>query len=155
MSVASRIRKYMSARGVSWDPVPHDPSATTVDAAHAALLSESRVAKAVVLEDEAGYVLAVIGANHSLDVSALSDALGRRLQLAAEPELDALFDDCEPGAVPAIGPAYGIPTVWDDSLGERRDVYFEGGDHRTLVHLSGSDFGKLMRNAWPLRYYLH
>jgi len=34
-------------------------------------------------------------------------------------------------------------------------VYFEGGDHRTLVHLSGPDFGKLMHNAWPLRYYLH
>jgi len=155
MSVANRVRRYMSAQGVTWDPVPHTPSATAIDAAHSALLAESRVAKAVVLEDDVGYVLAVIGANRSLDIEALGAALGRRLRLAAEPELEAIFDDCEPGAVPAIGPAYGIPTVWDDSLGERRDVYFEGGDHRTLVHLSGADFGRLMRNAWPLRYYLH
>lgn len=155
MSIAYRVQEFLSNQGVAWDPVEHPETGSSTEAAHAALLAESRIAKAVVLEDDSGYVLAVIGANHVLDVEALGVALGRKLRLAPEPVLGELFADCEPGAVPPLGAAYGIPTVWDDSLGDRRDVYFEAGDHRTLIHMSGGDFRKLMRAAWPLRYYLH
>jgi Ala-tRNA(Pro) deacylase len=149
------VKQYISAQDVDWDPVLHGESANSAETARAALLPEGRIAKAVLLEDDDGYVLAVIGANHTLDVEALGGALRRELRLASEYELEELFRDCEPGAVPPLGAAYGIPTVWDDSLGDRRDVYFEAGDHRTLVHMSGADFRKLMHAAWPLRYYLH
>lgn len=155
MSIAYRVREFLSAQGVAWEPVAHAETASSAQTARAALLPESRVAKAVLLEDDAGCVLAVIGANHTLDIEALGVALGRDLRLADEPSVADVFGDCEPGAVPPIGAAYGIPTVWDDSLGDRRDVFFEGGDHRTLVHMTGEDFRKLMRAAWPLRYYLH
>jgi Ala-tRNA(Pro) deacylase len=64
-----------------------------------------------------------------------------------------LFADCDRGAVPPVGEAYGIPTVWDDSLGDLPDVYFEGGDHRTLIHMSGPDFAELMRGARPMRHF--
>jgi Ala-tRNA(Pro) deacylase len=155
MTIASRVKEYIAAQDVAWDAVPHPASATCAEAARAALLPEGRIAKAVLLEDDSGYLLAVIGANHNLDVEALGGALRRDLRIANEYELEELFRDCEPGAVPPLGAAYGIPTVWDDSLGDRRDVYFEGGDHRTLVHTTGDDFRKLMHAAWPLRYYLH
>jgi len=155
MTIATRVKRYIDDQDVAWDAVQHPETASSTQSARAALLPEARIAKAVLLEDDDGYVLAVIGANHTLDVEALGGVLQRELRLAAEYELEALFGDCEPGAVPPLGAAYGIRTVWDDSLGDRRDVYFEGGDHRTLVHTSGADFRKLMRQAWPLRYYLH
>jgi len=155
MAIAYRLKQYINAQDVAWDAVTHPQSATASESARAALLPESRIAKAVLLEDDSAYLLAVIGANHTLDVEALSGALRRELRLAGELELEELFRDCEPGAVPPLGAAYGVPTVWDDSLGDRRDVYFEAGDHRTLVHTSGADFRKLMHGAWPLRYYLH
>jgi len=155
MTIAYRVKQYINSQDIAWDAVAHGETATSSETARAALLPEGRIAKAVLLEDDGGYLLAVIGANHSLDVDALGSALQRELRLAPEYELEELFGDCEPGAVPPLGAAYGIPTVWDDSLGDRRDVYFEAGDHRTLVHTSGSDFKKLMRAAWPLRYYLH
>ena len=34
--------------------------------------------------------------------------------------------DCEPGAVPPLGAAYGLDVVVDDSLTDHSDVYFEG-----------------------------
>ena len=155
MTIAHRVKQYIDNQDVAWDAVTHPESEGSAATARAALLPEGRIAKAVLLEDDAGYLLAVIGANHTLDVEALGGVLRRELRLAGEYELEELFRDCEPGAVPPLGQAYGIPTVWDDSLGDRRDVYFEGGDHCTLVHTSGEDFRKLMQGARPLRYYLH
>lgn len=155
MSIAYRLREYLEQQDLPWHAISHRQTSTASETAHAALIPESRVAKSVVLEDDSGYVLAVIGSNHTLDVDSLSVALGRNLRLASEQKLAALFHDCLPGAVPPVGSAYGVPTVWDDSLGDRRDIYFEAGDHRTLVHMTGEDFRKLMRDARPLRYYVH
>jgi Ala-tRNA(Pro) deacylase len=42
--------------------------------------------------------------------------------------------------VPPVAGAYGLPAVMDESLEGFKDIYFEGGDHRTLVHLSGQNF---------------
>jgi Ala-tRNA(Pro) deacylase len=50
------------------------------------------------------------------------------------------------GRLTAAGLAYGIDTILDES-GGCPDIYFEAGDHRALVHVSGSGFLKLMANA--------
>ena len=59
----------------------------------------------------------------------------------------ALFPDCENGAVPAVGAAYGLSSIIDDSLDDVDDIYFEGGDHKTLVHISGSQFCELTKKS--------
>ena len=58
-------------------------------------------------------------------------------------------------AVPPIGGAYGIRVIWDDSLSGQPEIYFEGGDHRTLVHISGGDFSRLMSEAGHDRFSAH
>ena len=58
--------------------------------------------------------------------------------------MSALFYDCDLGAVPALGKAYEVETVVDDTLLRQPEIYFEGGDHEALVHLSGRDFRALM-----------
>ncbi|HEX5007340.1 MAG TPA: YbaK/EbsC family protein, partial [Hyphomonadaceae bacterium] len=73
--------------------------------------------------------------------------LGRDVQLADELEFQPLFADCTLGAVPPIGDAFGLETVLDDSLLTDDDVYFEGGDHRTLIHVAASDWRRLMKDA--------
>jgi Ala-tRNA(Pro) deacylase len=155
MSIAYRVQDYIAEHDVPWEPVRHQQSGSSRQAAKLAQVRPDRLAKAVLLEDRDGYVLAVIGADHRLDVSELSSALQRELWLASEPEVSKLFSDCAPGAVPPVGPAYGIPTVWDASLADKPDVYFEGGDHRTLVHMSGVDFSDLMRPARSLPWRYH
>jgi Ala-tRNA(Pro) deacylase len=99
------------------------------------------------LGDDNGYLMAVIPASHRLDLSAVRHELNRDLGLATEREIMELFKDCEPGAVPPLGCAYGIEMVLDQSLGDTPDAYFEGGDHESLVHVSGRDFLKLMAGA--------
>lgn len=147
MSIANRLQKYIADRQLPWDCVSHQPSGSCMEAAHRAHVPPDRVAKAVVLEGRAGYLMAVIPANHHLDVEDLGEALSDDFALVSEARLGGLFADCRPGAVPPVGAAYGIRTIWDEGLGRRADVYFEAGDHETLVHMRGAEFGALMREA--------
>ena len=61
--------------------------------------------------------------------------------------MERLFPDCEIGAVPPVGAAYGLTTLLDASLEDRDEVFFEGGDHETLVRMEGSAFLDLLESA--------
>jgi Ala-tRNA(Pro) deacylase len=43
--------------------------------------------------------------------------------------------------------AWGVETVVDDDLDENAEVYIEGGDHETLIRMSGDQFSALMKGA--------
>jgi Ala-tRNA(Pro) deacylase len=42
--------------------------------------------------------------------------------------------------------------VCDDSLAGQPDIYLEGGDHCTLVHIRGEDFRRLAAAAQHARF---
>lgn len=156
MSIPYRVQDYIAEHEVLWDSVTHAPSSTCLEAARLAHVPADRLAKAVVLESHVGgYLMAVIPANRKLDLVRLRDALGDDVTLASESALERIFPDCEQGAVPPVGPAYGVPTVWDERLGAKRDVFFEAGDHHTLVHVNGAEFSELMRGAHALPPVAH
>jgi len=144
MAIAKTLITYLKEREIRYDLVPHSHTATAVASAHAANLPPHQVAKAVVLCDDAGYVLSVVPSSHSLEIAWVNQELGRSLQLATEKEFSNLFADCEPGAVPALGEAYGVQVIWDDELAYTSDIYIEAGDHEHLIWLDRHDFKKLM-----------
>ena len=147
MSIATSVDAYLARSGVDYDLVAHDRTSTSSQSAQAAHISGDKLAKCVMLQDDSGYVMAILPASHRLDMAALDEQLGRSLSLADEDELKGMFADCEPGAMPPLGRAYGVEAVVDDGLLKVEDVYFEAGDHLALVHVSGMDFLKLMGNA--------
>lgn len=155
MSIPYRVQDYIAEHDVPWDPVVHEASNCSMDAAHLAHVKPDAIAKAVVLKADRGYMLAVVPADRRVDLSAVEDEIGRPVSLARESAIAELLPGCERGAVPPVGEAFGMPTLWDPALADANDVYFEGGDHRTLVHMSGAAFGELMRTAHPLRSTRH
>jgi Ala-tRNA(Pro) deacylase len=144
MAIANTLIDYLKTNGITYDLVEHAHSATARGSARAANLPAHQVAKAVVLRDDAGYVLSVLPASHSLEIDWVNEELNRKLVKASEDEFAKLFVDCEPGAVPAFGEAYGIQVIWDDDLKYTADVYIEAGDHEHLIWLDRKDFKKLM-----------
>ncbi|HEY6922417.1 MAG TPA: YbaK/EbsC family protein [Steroidobacteraceae bacterium] len=154
MPIAASVRQYLAREGVEYDTVTHSRTADSSHSAQAAHVPGDRLAKCVMLGDDNGYLMAVIPASHRLDLTAVRQELNRDLGLATEQEIMDIFKDCEPGAVPPLGCAYGIDVVLDQSLGDMPDAYFEGGDHESLVHVSGRDFLKLMADA-PRRIVSH
>ncbi|CAN7461496.1 aminoacyl-tRNA deacylase [Mesorhizobium sp. LjNodule214] len=152
MTIANRLKHYIDGKGISYDTVAHHRTSTTRQSAIAAHVPGSIMAKSVVVHHELGYALAVVPSTHRIELGALQDVMDRRLGLASEDEVVLLFADCDIGAVPPIGAAYDVPVIVDESLRAADDVYFEGGDHRTLVHVSGKDFRDLTVDARQARF---
>jgi len=148
MGMAMKLSDYLRSHAVQYELVKHPHSASSLQSANTTQVSPRCVVKAVVLEDEDDhFLMAVLPASHKIDLQALRSDTGRMLHLASESEVGERFGDCELGAVPPIGPAYGIETVWDDSLANEPEVYFEAGDHETLVHVKTGDFVRLLEDA--------
>lgn len=152
MGMAGTLRDYLDRQAVGYELLRHSKTQTSSETAETAHVSGDRLAKPVVIEDADRYFVVVIPASQRVDFTALHRAFGRQVGLATEPEVDTLFRDCAPGAVPAVAQAYGLEVAVDDALLELDDVYFEAGDHCELVRVSGDAFRALMRSAPHGRY---
>jgi Ala-tRNA(Pro) deacylase len=147
MGMSRTLQHFLDAHGVRYKLVPHRRTASAIATAHAAHVPAGCLAKSVVLEDERGYLLAVLPANHRLALPRLHAMLRRELAVASEREAGSLFGDCEPGAIPPFGEPFGIEEVVDDSLRESPAVFFESGDHGALVRISNRTFRTLVRDC--------
>lgn len=147
MAIAIKLKDYLETEGVKYDLIEHPFSVTSMRTAFEAHVSGEDIAKAVLLHDGEGYILAVVPATHQVQLGKLRKKYKRYLSLAEEKDLHELFADCSMGAIPPVGKAYGVDVIFDDQLSERQDIYFEAGDHTDLIHVSGKDFRALMGNV--------
>lgn len=144
MEISDTLLNYLNARGIAFGKLRHRHTESSINSAHAAHIPEDQLAKSVILEDDQGYVMAVIPANAHVKIAELNRLLDRKMGLATEVELLPLFSDCELGAIPPVGQAYGIETIVDEGLDGCSNVYFESGNHTDLIHMKGKAFQELM-----------
>ena len=147
MAIALTLERYLDAHNVKYDVIAHDPTNSSMQTAKTCRISGDRLAKAVLLRDDVGYALAVLPASHQIRLAELKRQFGDDVDLATEREIEDLFQDCARGAIPAVGECYGLDLVVDDSIEEQPEVFFEGGDHATLVHMSHAQFAGLTATA--------
>lgn len=147
MPVAKTVVSYLQSRQIPYTIVPHRRTMSSRETAEVAHVSAERLAKAVVFWDRQGYLMAVLPGDRHVGVEMLSDKLGRHLELAEESRIAPVFKDCDPGAIPPIGPAYGMETIVDDSLVGQPEIYFEAGDHEDLVCVEGEQFLRMLNQA--------
>lgn len=152
MGIAKQLEWFLEQAGVEYEVLPHPHSSYSAQTARRTRIPLHLLAKPVLLEDEYGYVMAVVPAAREVDIERLGAQLHRRLELATEAEVGDLFRDCEPGAMPALGTPYQIPTVYDESLTGLPEVYFEAGDHDDVVHMSGEAFLELLAESLHGRF---
>jgi Ala-tRNA(Pro) deacylase len=146
MSIAPQLRQFLDDAKAEYDVVVHTPTQSALENARSCDIPAEQVAKAVLLDtadDE--HLLAVIPSDRRIELSELRSELGRKPRLADEAECGKVFKDCEVGALPPVG--YGVTTIVDDSLERQPDVYFEAGDHKSLVHMEGAEFSRVMKDA--------
>lgn len=148
MGMSITLREYLNREGLEYDVTTHDHTHNSRETLRASNVPGERLAKSVLLEDEAGYVLAVVPANHRVEIGRLGKTLDRHLGMATEDEVGEVFGDCEIGAIPPVGQAYGLEVVVDESVTrDNPDIYFEAGDHEALIHMDVDTFRKLMDKA--------
>lgn len=148
MGMSITLQQYLDDKGVEYETLKHKKTSTTLNTAEVAHISGRELAKAVVIKRKKGYLMAIVPASRRVDLDNLGGWLRQTVGLATEDEISELFPDCETGAIPALGAPFGIKMVIDEKLSGLDDIYIEGGDHKTLVHLSGEEFDRLT-DRWP------
>jgi len=155
MPIAPTLHKYLAAEKIEYDEIPHVYTRTSARAAQACHVPGDRVAKAIVLRRNGGYMLAVLPASHHLRMAELRERFGDDVDMASEGELAELFMDCAQGAIPAAGKCYGLDSIVEESIQNEPEVYMEAGDHETLLHLSRAQFARLTADAMHGRFSMH
>ena len=155
MTIASTVQRYLDQCGVDYEVVEHARTMSSSRTAEVSHVAGDRLAKAVVLKSDGGFTMAILPASCHLRLGEIRDYLDRPIGLATEKEVAQLFDDCELGAVPPIGKPYGMEMIVDDSLIDQSDIYFEAGDHMSLIHVNGTAFQRLTAEARHGRFSRH
>ena len=148
MAIALTLQEFLDWEEVHYTVIKHPFTLSSLSTAEAAHVPADHLAKTVVLVDDDGFVMVVVPADQLIDLPRLCKIYNRNFVLANEDEIEELFYDCEQGAIPALGEAYGFEMLVEDTLMRENDhIYIEGGDHRALIQLAGQDFQHLMSYA--------
>ncbi|MBC2659476.1 YbaK/EbsC family protein [Pseudomonas sp. MSSRFD41] len=146
MRMARTVQHSLEQAHCQFDLVTHPHSASSLETARVAGVPAERLAKSVILDDRHGrYLMAVLPASRHLDLSKLSGS--DQWRVTRESTLAYLFNDCERGAVPALGESYGLDVVIDPLLTRQKDIYLEAGNHHSLVHMSMAEYLRMVPNA--------
>lgn len=147
MGVATTLEKFLKDKHVPFTIVEHDYAEGSYNTARAAKIDDRSLVKAVLLRDEDfHYWLCALPTHNKILRHTLNQLFDRHLELVDEEELQKFFVDCAPGAVPALGSAYGLDVIWDEELLNQPELYIEAGDHLHLIKLPTDAFTRLMEN---------
>jgi Ala-tRNA(Pro) deacylase len=146
MRVARNVQLGLLEAHCEFDIVAHPHSVTSRETARVAGISSTRMAKSVLIDDRHGhYLLALLPASQHLDLRKVGGP--EQWRLTNESTIAALFNDCEPGAVPGLGEPYGLEMLLDPQLIQQPEIYLEAGDHTNLLHMRMEQFRKLVPHA--------
>lgn len=138
------IRDYLRSRLVRFEVLLHRPAPSAARMAETVHLPGRIVAKGVLVRAGGAYVLAVLPSTHRIDLDRLGTILGvAEPRIATEPEVMAIFNDCERGALPPFGRIYGLSTIVDSSLAGGSEIVFVGNSRHEGVRMRFRDYETL------------
>jgi Ala-tRNA(Pro) deacylase len=142
---------FLRKRRVWFERLLHTPASSATKLAGSVHFPGRRVGKAVLVKASGSHVLAVLPATSRIDLDRLSAALQidrREVALASAQEIEEIFRDCEPGAIPPFGRLYGVRTVVDSSLADSGVIVFPTNTRHLGLRMKFRDFEALEE---PLR----
>ncbi len=145
MSVPQSIADFLTREGVPYSTLTHPVAYTAQEETAAAHIPGREWAKTVVCFAGDEPLLAVLPAPYAVDLKQLRQvAAVKTLRLAREDELEALYPDSEPGAMPPLGPLYGQRVIVETSLAANPEIVFNAGTHADAIRMRYTDFDHLV-----------
>lgn len=146
MAVSELVQEFLRQSNVAYSVFPHLPAYSAQEEAAVTHISGRDWAKPVVFFADGEPIMAVVPADMVIDLEQLLLLTGAdRIRLASEEELTSLYPDCEPGAMPPLGPLYDQPVFVDLALAAQPQVVFNGGTHGDAVCMRYDDFAALAK----------
>jgi Ala-tRNA(Pro) deacylase len=142
--IPTAISKYLDQHHARYSVLSHPTAYTAQEEAAAAHVPGREWAKTVVCVADGQPILAVLPAPFAVDLQRLRQtAHARSVRLAREHEFATLYQDCEPGAMPPLGPLYGQRVFVDQHLTTDREISFSAGSHDDAIRMSYREFERL------------
>ncbi len=104
-------------------------------------------AKAIILQDEQGFLQVIIGADQLLDLSAVNRLLSRDLRATKPADLANFYKKHQLDSTPALPKLGGMTTLIEQSLLERTQLLLDSGTDKGLLELSQEDFKRLLDDS--------
>jgi Ala-tRNA(Pro) deacylase len=138
------VSDYLTQRHARYSTMSHPVAYTAQEEAAAAHVPGIQWAKAVVCFADDQPILAVVPAPLAVDLNELRlAAAAHSIRLAKEPEFKRLYRDCEPGAIPPLGPLFGQRVFVDRSLTADPEVVFSAGSHHDAIRMPYAEFARV------------
>ena len=147
MPIDAQTREYLERHAVTCQTLPHPRSQSSFQAAEAAHVPPASLVKAVLLETDEEFMIAILPATEEVHLGRLHTSTGKRFRLAMPASVERLQRELGLGGLPVLGAAHGVVTLVDDDVLGLADIYFEVGEHDELLHLRGEDFRRLIENS--------
>lgn len=144
--VLRNIRAWLTAEGVPFREVRHEPTRTSEESARARGEQLRVGGKSLLIKADDTFRLLVLSAEKKLDSAAIRERFGARKTRFATP--DELLDltGLVPGSVPPFGPPIlPFPLYADPSVFENPRIAFNAGSLTDSVILAIDDYRRLAR----------
>lgn len=142
--VLEKIRSWLTAEGVLFREVHHEPTRTSEDSARARG-EELRVGgKALLIKVDAVLRLFILSADRKLDSTAIKQRFAAKKTRFATPEELMELTGLVPGSVPPFGqPILPFPLFVDPSVFENERVAFNAGSLTDSIVMAAEDYRRL------------
>ncbi|WP_303291330.1 HDOD domain-containing protein [Marinobacter sp. SS5-14b] len=147
MALAERLARFLSRKGIGYQQIETGVASNLDAAVLASSLPQHDFVRATMLIDITGVVMAVHRFDSTLDMDAVHQFTGRRLQPLTARQTARLFSDCAPGFVPPVGGAWDIPVLVDEDVAAAEQVIFTAGTDHCLLQMDGRAFRLALAGA--------
>lgn len=145
MGIPAKLTEFLDKSKVRYEVLHHPEAFTAQELAAIEHVKGRHHAKVVMVKADGEKLMAVLPADHRVDLEKLDKATGKCTALATEADFKALFPDCAVGTMPPFGNLYNIATYVDKSLSEDDFIVFEAGTHTDAIKMGYGDFEQLAK----------
>ena len=143
---ANDIKSYLDSQKLKYLVIQHSPAYTAQEIAQTAHISGKELAKTVIVKIDGVLAMVVEPANEKVNLEKVKRAVGAdEVVIASEYEFQDKFPNCELGAMPPLGPLYGMLVYVVKRLTEDQDIVFNAGSHAELIKMAYKDFAALVK----------
>lgn len=146
-----KLLEYLDDHHVPYELVEHPKAYAAKDVAFKAGIPGRVFAKTVLIKLDGKMAMAVLSAEDKVNFHLLREAArAQTITLATENEFEAVFPDCELGAMPPFGNLYGMDVFVGGTLARAETISFNAGNHTEVMTMPYADFERLVmpQMAW-------
>ena len=143
MGIPAKLIEFLNQHKVPYQILHHPEAFTAQELAAIEHVKGKQHAKVVMVKTDGAPMMAVLPADHRVDLEKFDRLTGKPTVLATETEFETLFPDCAVGTMPPFGSLYGLETYVDRTLAENETIVFEAGTHSDAVKMRYGDFARV------------